>query len=555
MGSPYLAGAGRPESNYTYCNNEQHAFMESTGFNYTMPQCQFIIPEQLVIKGKGQVQVVTQYLENRYTGWPCSSTVDANNSKACGDAGGVRYEQASGQCFCKTYRSVYPVGIDDMVVQFDHTFSFPNGLYELKSWAGTSTLDDKQAKANSDVSTAVKSEIEFDGEGSTDCWGASNKKCVKFDPGTTVTLSVGDWLKAAGTSLDDINIYAGVDKMGRTDANGQPREPFNRMTGVVLEILIKYTNGVPSLAPRKTVSAQITSQRKLLAWAGPGSQRIHIQYPTGPYGGETFDYIDRYAQGVQFDFQPTGLVYTFDYYYLINTLAVAFIMLGVASTITDFIAFFCLPDYHSKVLNSYRFQVVTKRSGFSELGMKTALAALHFKAFDPDNNKSIEAEDIVRVLAQVSFDDSDEIEMDYEKAHALALTIIRDQVISGEKPLWKDRALQTGPPDQFSFIDYMGTQDNGSIPFPDFIKRIHMPVGGSMGDVKPTDEEVRRCKQAFEEGRRVAVGDRASELRQRGTAYKAAIKESTRRRTSAAKGSSTNVADVVMYSNAAEQRA
>jgi hypothetical protein len=121
--------------------------------------------------------------------------------------------------------------------------------------------------------------------------------------------------------------------------------------------------------------------------------------------------IDRYSQGVQFNFQPSGLVYKFNYNYLITTLAVAFVLLGVAGTITDVVAFFCLPDAHSKVLSSYRFQTVTKRQGFAELGMKTALASIDFTAFDPDNNKSIEAEDIVRVLAAVSLDDSDDPEV------------------------------------------------------------------------------------------------------------------------------------------------
>jgi hypothetical protein len=44
--------------------------------------------------------------------------------------------------------------------------------------------------------------------------------------------------------------------------------------------------------------------------------------------------------------------------------------------------------------------------------------------------------------------------------------------------------------DVYSFLDYMGTQDNGVLPFQEFIKRVKMPAGGAMGDAKPSDEEV-----------------------------------------------------------------
>lgn len=45
----------------------------------------------------------------------------------------------------------------------------------------------------------------------------------------------------------------------------------------------------------------------------------------------------------------------------------------------------------------------------------------------------------------------------------------------------------------------MGTQDNGSIPFQDFIKRVRLPIKNP-----PSAEEVARCKKAFEEGTRAA---------------------------------------------------
>ena len=47
-------------------------------------------------------------------------------------------------------------------------------------------------------------------------------------------------------------------------------------------------------------------------------------------------------------------VYLFDYMYLVQTLVSAVVLLSVAGTITDTIAFYCLPNGHSSVLNAHR---------------------------------------------------------------------------------------------------------------------------------------------------------------------------------------------------------
>lgn len=263
----------------------------------------------------------------------------------------------------------------------------------------------------------------------------------------------------------------------------------------VLRILISYSNGEPDVNEQKHVWAEVLSNKQLLPWSGPGSQSVHVQYPDGPQGQQTFDYIDRYAQGVTFDFEVSGRIWIFDWNYLISTLVVSLVLLSVAATITDFVAFSCLPHGHSAVLQAHRFETVSRKQGFASLAMRTGLAALQFKSFDPDNNKCIEADDLVRVLAATSFEDAADqgIEMNAETAHALALLILRDQVVAGES-----KASMVATNESYSFIDYMGTQDNGSLPFVDFLKYVKLPTGKE----RPSDEEIERCKKAFEEGKR-----------------------------------------------------
>ena len=205
---------------------------------------------------------------------------------------------------------------------------------------------------------------------------------------------------------------------------------------------------------------------------------VHVQFRPGGNGAE-FHYIDRYSQGIVFDFQPTGRVYVFDITHVLNTFIAALVLLGFAATITDTVAFYALPNGHSKVLAAHRQVVVNKKQGFAELGMRTALAAKYFaSAFDPDNNGIVEAEDIVRVLASVAgpsvtykrvnpeTGEKENVPMDCEKAHAIAIAILQDQHASADEECSLD---------SFTFNDFMRTQDNGTIPFPTLWRRWRSP--------------------------------------------------------------------------------
>jgi hypothetical protein len=121
--------------------------------------------------------------------------------------------------------------------------------------------------------------------------------------------------------------------------------------------------------------------------------------------------------------------------------------------------------------------------------MKTLISAIHFKEVDPDHNQSVEVDDIVRVLAKVKFEDEDEpdLSLTAEKAHALALAILH------------------GEDDHdsfFSFVDFMETQDNGTMPFSQFIRHLKLPTQPGL---RPSDQEIRDCERAFEEGQRQAA--------------------------------------------------
>ena len=48
-----------PSKKPYYCDNETHAFEYSASFNYETPECQYVVPEQLVTKGNSQVSIAS----------------------------------------------------------------------------------------------------------------------------------------------------------------------------------------------------------------------------------------------------------------------------------------------------------------------------------------------------------------------------------------------------------------------------------------------------------------------------------------------------------------
>lgn len=488
-----------------YCGNESHAFQYDAVYDYKVPECRMIPAEQMVIKALGGVQFVTVFLERTIQGWPCNAADSVSRIDACKAGGGYAYNvlgttagsdsdgisrdaiPADGQCNCWTSKTVYPMGSDEMMMSFEHTYQFPNGDKGLQTFKGASTLSAEAVDLNPEVKATLPTTIVY-----------KNGTTRALGEGKSVSLSLREWLELAEVDLDHYNTIADFDNLDRKSVDGKSKRlPFYRMTGMIINVLIDYSNGDPQVAENPNVFANVKANKQFLGWAGPGSERIHVQYPTGELGASYFTYVDRYAQGVTFAFSATGRVYAFDYIFLVNTLVAGVVLLGVAGTVTDMIAFNLLVGGHSAVLAAHRRQGVNKRQGFADLAMRTVLAANVFKQIDADATKFIEAEDIVRILATVEDDDftynkkvgdkKEEVPFDAEKAHAIAVAILMDQ------------EGKSATPDSFSFKDFMRTQDNGTLPFPEFLDIVRLPKEGPFA---PTDEEKARVAKAWQEGKR-----------------------------------------------------
>ena len=78
---------------------------------------------QITVKGSQLVAFVTAFIEMRQTAWPSTDAADTAKTSLCTARGGTLTTSGS-QRQCASQRTVYPVGVDKMVLAFEHAF-FP----------------------------------------------------------------------------------------------------------------------------------------------------------------------------------------------------------------------------------------------------------------------------------------------------------------------------------------------------------------------------------------------------------------------------------------------
>ena len=442
----------------SYCSNaaNSYAFRE-----YTMesPECEALLGAELTEQTASSLFFTTSIIETVTEGWPCALAAAASKAKrdACTAKGGATYARNTGQCGCQSTRSIYPLAVEEMQMAFEHAY------------ATSSDFDWKGSSADPSVGA--------DGLFSLVHYANGTKR--RYEAGQVLLGTLDEWLAAANVSLEDANTAVPPDSLGR--------RPPRRSTGVNIRVDIEYTNrdvlsGRPSFdsAPGKRgTHADITFRAETGTWTGVGVDTSWVRYPQLPRDvPQEYELVERWRHGVLFQFHTAGQIYRFDFFYLLGVLVEAMVMMKLAAVAADAVAFYCLPNGQSTVLRNKRQELVSKKSEFAEIGMKAALAAASYKHFDPDNNGSIEAVDIVKVFAHVEG-------VSWQQAHAIAHMILADADTS-------DDGEVAGGPGGLSYVEYMTCLEGDAINFDQFLK-------GVTPQKDATDME--ECEKAFNEER------------------------------------------------------
>ena len=430
-----------------YCFNDTHSYSEGT-YNFERPQCEALLPGELTVKTPNSIFFTTAVFETTTHGWPCAADAATGGTRriACSADGGSPYDRSNGQCGCVSTRAIYPLAVEEMIMNFEHSYDTDLlGLY-----------------GNSVDSTGFWSDAIF-----------ANGTRKRFEAGEVLSMPVSEWLTAANLSLDDTNDAVRRDVLGRA--------PRKRTTGVTVRVQVEYTNqdlNVKRAVPgKKTVHAFVRSKAEHGTWTSGGAWVSWHNEPKLPRTvPQEYHLVERSRQGVLFLFSTTGLIFKFDPWVALGIFISSLVLLQLANLITDAVAFYLLPGGQSTILRNKRQELVSKKSEFAELGMKAALAASNYRQFDPDNNGSIDPVDIVKVFAHVE-------DVTWEQAHSIAYMILEDADTDDGK-----EGGQFG----LSFHEFMTCLEGDAINFKAFLKNL-----------EPNLAAVDRseCQMAFEEER------------------------------------------------------
>jgi len=166
-----------------------------------------------------------------------------------------------------------------------------------------------------------------------------------FAPGSAVRMSIGDMLKWANVNLDD-RAPAGAGGPG-----GDPLPPYNRMTGVLLDVNMELVNygqaDVDSHVSQVGVwntheMACIMTFKRLNDWTSLGVDPTHYKTPIDYYSAtpkskivaRTAEFVEAYRQGVKIVYSAHGKVGLFNPSYFLNVVVQALVLLGLSTQIT-----------------------------------------------------------------------------------------------------------------------------------------------------------------------------------------------------------------------------
>jgi len=264
------------EDDFIYCNNDSYNFVYSKDWLYTNNECTSLDYSESYIKGETNYFFFTTYYEEiiRAISRNCTSDDEIFLDRH------LSYEDCSFKlsgpdtiCDCESRQNYFVTAAEYWVLSFSLTYYVPDSHM-------------KGASGDPDVRLAILGPN-----------GNTYKKVPNDD--TDVSMTVEEWLTAAGINLDTLN----------TEAERNGSMPHYRVMGVTLMISVQLYN-MPIYHGFNEWDQKIVGLLQVRpdsSWSSIGSSLTYHSYPRV----EKY-YTDRYRYGVKFIFNDGGYIGMFD---------------------------------------------------------------------------------------------------------------------------------------------------------------------------------------------------------------------------------------------------
>ena len=365
---------------------EKYMFNYSASYVYNNVNCGYFNAAEMISKlPSGNVMFFATHAHQSLAARYKATTTDGGLTYTCPDAamqsifGEAAQQVVEGRCTHLKENNYIIPGMEGSTMAFDHSYDTTSGAY-----SGTKPKTYVRKK-DSDVNEH------------------------EIPPGQSVQLTMKQWLELAGVDLDkpfdqqpgnfegtlEGLTGGGADYSGTgTQLNSAGKYPYPRLSGVRLNILVRYFNydlhkKVHTEMGDDDVYAIVTVS-PVLGWFSKGQEITYRSNPTdltdpidAADGAPDGYYQDMYKYGILFDIQQTGLVGELDPVFIILTLTSGLVLLGVAGTIVNLLAKFGLGDL-SKTYKSFIQEECDIQLEAARYTAQSIVASRAFKVADKD---------------------------------------------------------------------------------------------------------------------------------------------------------------------------
>jgi len=300
---PYTRGKFYPyPSNYTdwdellqngsepsYCNNSDYNWIYSDYYQYIEATC--VQPKfyEVFLPGETSIFFFTYFTETTFTEMPCEEF----NYTECVQDYSQNYtskDSLNVTCRCETLSSHFTVGVEDINLAVEHSYSVALVGLGGKSGEMMTVIRDVNG-----VEVAI--------------------------PEGDIVYSIGQWISWAGISLDDFNTETRDYSWPHPSVPADATYPTIRVTGSKILLDVKYYN-MPKYQPKWHSSSTVAyiDVSAVLQWESRASNVRYIDYPEIVRWGDDTDVVystymklvNRYGYGLTFIISGSGFIGEFD---------------------------------------------------------------------------------------------------------------------------------------------------------------------------------------------------------------------------------------------------
>jgi len=267
-------------------------------------------------------------------------------------------------CTCGKLQDYFATGSEAILLYIQHTFATSAKM----SYATGSSTDVATSGDSKTIKTCVRkmplSDVCTSDELPENKWSTC---CLReFAVGETMSMTVGDWVAAAGISLDSR-------AEGKLDTDRETGlYPYRRTAGLRLIFNMRYYGRVDQA---ETVRCEI-EVGYADGWLSHGIDNVMVDVQ----GKISKEYYSTYRRGISFNFIASGKVKRFDFMLMVNALVSGVVFLGFVDTVVGLVAFNLHP--RRSVFKKAKQVELDYNRIMGQFGAQIALACHAYKQWD-----------------------------------------------------------------------------------------------------------------------------------------------------------------------------